>query len=134
MRPSETAAVLSPQGDIANQYNLRQEAVRAKQCSIPYQCSTAAKPLVCMKKGMKMPARFFGQEPISEALGFPEFAWNLEGDVIVRDGVELRPAENYIDEQTVSVSLLMVFFVPAVQVIALPSPLCPGRCSHDGKG
>lgn len=87
-----------------------------------------------MKKGMKMPARFFGQEPISEALGFPEFAWNLEGDVIVRDGVELRPAENYIDEQTVSVSLLMVFFVPAVQVIALPSPLCPGRCSHDGKG
>ena len=108
------------QGEVSSRYNERMKDLRGQQCKSPYFCPTRSQVLTCMKPGVMKNSnsteRFFGRYPYPGGLGYPEFAWTLEGDVVVRDGVELHPAEEYIDENTQKVELILSFFVPSVQV------------------
>ena len=108
------------QGEVSSRYNERMKVLRGQQCKSPYFCPTRSQVLTCMKPGVMKNSnsteRFFGRYPYPGGLGYPEFAWTLEGDVVVRDGVELHPAEEYIDENTQKVELILSFFVPTVQV------------------
>ena len=116
-----TVAFLDIQGEVNSRYIERMQAVRAQQCDAPYSCSTESQTMVCMEPGKlkisNSTERFFGQDLFKGTMAYPEFAWTLEGDVVVRDGIELRPSEEYIDEKTQKIEFILSFFVPSVQVL-----------------
>jgi len=110
-------------GQVTEMFNQRKVAVKEKKCLPPYKCSSEVmEPIRCLSRDSPPPERFFGQELMEVrpgAYGFPEFAWTLEGGVIVRDGMQLSPSVDYIDDETLDVELVMVFYSPHTQVVTL---------------
>ena len=47
---------------------------------------------------------------------FPEFAWTLENNLIVRENKEINPSEDYIDGDTAEVKMYLAFFSPETEV------------------
>jgi hypothetical protein len=93
--------------------------VRERKCNFPYFCESELKQLQCVPKEGPSPERFFGQTLIEVEPGkmmFPEFAWTLESDMVVRDGEELHPATDYIDANTVELWFYTAFYVPSSRV------------------
>ena len=100
-------------------FNLRREAVMEKQCLPPYTCPSDPGTIRCFQKGSPQPLRFFGRnlsEISSGKFGFPEFAWSLQGEVVVRDGVEMKPRETYLDDETLDLEFVMVMYSPHTRV------------------
>jgi hypothetical protein len=50
---------------------------------------------------------------------YPEFAWGLDNEILVRDGQVLYPSEDYVDHKTTSVRLLSCLYNYRTHVAAL---------------
>mmetsp|Transcript_35735 Transcript_35735/g.84686 ORF Transcript_35735/g.84686 Transcript_35735/m.84686 type:complete len:770 (-) Transcript_35735:1562-3871(-) len=91
------------------------------KCSPPYVCYNVHTVIECARDTGETPESFFGQKPVEvdARTFFPEFAWTLESDVIVRDGAELAPRDDYIDFHTREVQLWMIMFVPSSKIVTV---------------
>eukprot|EP00191_Tetraselmis_sp_GSL018_P004087 CAMPEP_0177607570 /NCGR_PEP_ID=MMETSP0419_2-20121207/17990_1 /TAXON_ID=582737 /ORGANISM="Tetraselmis sp., Strain GSL018" /LENGTH=978 /DNA_ID=CAMNT_0019102165 /DNA_START=848 /DNA_END=3781 /DNA_ORIENTATION=- len=105
-------------GETTAAVNRQVEKFHRAKCSPPYKCEDEVPKIECPAEGSPSPERFFGQNQVTVAGAtyIPEFAWTLEGDLIVRDGKEISPREEFIDFYTQEVELWMLLFVPASQV------------------
>jgi hypothetical protein len=97
----------------------------AAKCEAPFKCEAGLSlEMRCPSEDAPPPKRFFGQDPItflSNQSYFPEFAWTMQSSALVRDGVELRPKVDYVDEDTQELMMVMTFFVPKTQVGGHPT-------------
>mmetsp|Transcript_26183 Transcript_26183/g.73399 ORF Transcript_26183/g.73399 Transcript_26183/m.73399 type:complete len:237 (-) Transcript_26183:1355-2065(-) len=108
--------------DVVSEYNARHEIVRERKCQLPYKCESEYKPLECVPSEGNSPERFFGQTPVpmgAAKVMFPEFAWTLETEVVVRDGEQLRPDEDYLDTSTVELWYFTAFYVPSSRIATI---------------
>lgn len=106
------------QDDIVTGYNQRASIVRERKCQFPYKCTSEYRKLQCVPKRGLSPQRFFGQDGLAlgDEILFPEFAWTLESETVVRDGKQLSPAEDYLDGSTVELSFYAAFYTPSSRV------------------
>jgi hypothetical protein len=50
---------------------------------------------------------------------FPEFAWALDNEILVRDGKVLFPGDNYVDDDTTSIRVLTCLYNYDTQVASI---------------
>jgi hypothetical protein len=50
---------------------------------------------------------------------YPEFAWALDNDILVRDGKVLFPSDNYVDDKTTSIRVLTCLYNYETQVASI---------------
>jgi len=105
-------------GDTVVAVNRRLSRFQSDKCAPPYKCEEQVLRMVCPGGETDPPDQFFGQNPVvvDGDTYFPEFAWTLEGDIVVRNGEELVPVQDYIDINTLEIQMWMLFFVPSTQI------------------
>mmetsp|Transcript_22280 Transcript_22280/g.56221 ORF Transcript_22280/g.56221 Transcript_22280/m.56221 type:complete len:634 (-) Transcript_22280:401-2302(-) len=115
-----TPGAVSSQGETIEALNEQLQRRLATKCEAPFKCSAAATvEMRCPEEDTPAPTRFFGQFPMAmpgNISTFPEFAWTLQSSLLLRDGVELVPAQDYIDDETLEVTMILSTFVPRTQV------------------
>eukprot|EP00951_Prasinocladus_malaysianus_P022769 scaffold191781_cov48-Prasinocladus_malaysianus.AAC.2 len=109
------------EGEIAKAFDERRRQRLEEMCKPPFKCDMTSANLTCPSSSANSPDSFFGKVPIrlGSEMYFPDFAWSLEADVVFRDGEELSPKEDYIDNNTLEVQAWVTFFVPVTQVATI---------------
>lgn len=111
--------LLTCQDEIVDSYNGRQAEIHKIKCQYPYRCDLAYAPVECVRNEGPAPESFFGQKSMETSPGvhlFPEFAWTLDNEMVIRDGRELYPAQDYIDNSSVELFFYIAFYVPTSRV------------------
>jgi len=112
---------------VMNHLNHRLDTRKKHTCKVPYKCSfeeeVPVAQAVCKNQAgeHQSPESFYGRFS-HKYLGkdvFPDFAWGLEASVLVRDGKDVFPEEDYIDANSELVELLVPFFTGFSQTMAL---------------
>ena len=112
---------------VMDHLNHRLDIRKKHTCKAPYLCSFKEEvPIaqaVCKSQAgeHQSPESFYGRSS-HKYLGkdmFPDFAWGLEASVLVRDGKDVFPEEDYIDANSELVELLVPFFTGFSQTMAL---------------
>ena len=94
-----------------------------KKCLSPYYCENLTSAVECASgdDGEQL-EQLFGMPrmnivPFGQV--FPDFAWGLHDTMIVRNGEIIKPPLEYINGNTLAVTLLMCFYAPSSKVRAL---------------
>eukprot|EP00873_Tetraselmis_striata_P023759 jgi/Tetstr1/444023/TSEL_031963.t1 len=101
---------------------------RQKVCGGAYQCTSnnAILPSECSQRnvsaiGVTNDGEFFGRvaQRYKGKEVYPEFAWSLDNDILVRDGKVLFPVDNYVDDRTLSIRVLTCLYNYKTMVAAI---------------
>eukprot|EP00193_Tetraselmis_chui_P003001 CAMPEP_0177753644 /NCGR_PEP_ID=MMETSP0491_2-20121128/1573_1 /TAXON_ID=63592 /ORGANISM="Tetraselmis chuii, Strain PLY429" /LENGTH=1824 /DNA_ID=CAMNT_0019268949 /DNA_START=404 /DNA_END=5878 /DNA_ORIENTATION=- len=116
------------QNVVASQVSSQLIRNRELACSSVYECALnqAVLPSECAENkgrsaGETRDNAFFGHIP-QEYKGrtvYPEFAWALDNEILVRDGQVLYPSEDYVDYKTTSVRVLSCLYNYKTHVAAI---------------
>eukprot|EP00873_Tetraselmis_striata_P028356 jgi/Tetstr1/448620/TSEL_035866.t2 len=101
---------------------------RQSVCREVYQCALnqAILPSQCGQRngsaiGVTDENEFFGRvaQRYKDREVYPEFAWSLDNDILVRDGKVLFPEDNYVDDRTLSIRVLTCLYNYETMVAAI---------------
>eukprot|EP00191_Tetraselmis_sp_GSL018_P000684 CAMPEP_0177602062 /NCGR_PEP_ID=MMETSP0419_2-20121207/14653_1 /TAXON_ID=582737 /ORGANISM="Tetraselmis sp., Strain GSL018" /LENGTH=1574 /DNA_ID=CAMNT_0019095491 /DNA_START=721 /DNA_END=5445 /DNA_ORIENTATION=- len=97
----------------------------AKQyiCKHPYECSydESIVAVPCDSGNQTLSNRFFGHttKQFKGTDAFPDFAWSLDNEFVIRDSETLIPEFDYIDRDTSKILLLIPFFATQTKVASV---------------